>query len=164
MSRKKSLVIQEQNDCCIVNQPLQGGEIRPKLALQSNLSITHQNSRSLRNKLGVLQAHSPELEWNDVFAINETWLSADVTDAELHVGLNSHSWFRRDRPTHGGGVACAVRSSLSPIRRHDLEPDDAELLLVELGTSPRLLLGVCYRPPSDDGVLDRTIAALQAVV
>ena len=103
--------------------PLQDGELRPNLALQPNLRIAHQNSRSLRNKLGVLRAHSPELKRNDVFAISETWLSADVTDAELHVGLNSHSWFRRDRPTHGGGVACAVRSSLSPIRRYDPEPE-----------------------------------------
>ena len=42
-------------DGALHNQPLQGGEIRPKLALQSNLGITHQNSRRLHNKLGVLR-------------------------------------------------------------------------------------------------------------
>ena len=139
---------------------------RGQLVTQSSsLRILHQNSRSLRNKLGVLRAHAPELGLYDVIGISETWLSRDVSDEELRVGLSCHTWFRRDRPTHGGGgVACAVRSNLSPARRHDLEPADAELLIVELTTVPRLLVGVCYCPPADDGTLDRTMAALQAVV
>ena len=136
----------------------------PITSQPSCLRVLHQNSRSLRNKLGVMRAHSPELEQYDVIAISETWLSQDVTDAELQVGLSSHTWFRRDRPTHGGGVACAVRSSLSPARRQDLEPADTELLFVELTTTPRLIVGVCYCPPADDGALDRTMTALQAVV
>ena len=93
-----------------------------------------------------MRAHSPELEQYDVIGISETWLSQDVTDAELQVGLSSHTWFRRDRLTHGGGVACVVRSSLSPARRQDLQPADAELLFVELTTTPRLIVGVCYCP------------------
>ena len=130
----------------------------------SSMTVIYQNCRSLRNKLGVLRAHSPELVRYDFVALTETWLSQDVTDAELQSSFNIHSWFRRDRPTHGGGVACAVRSNLSPARRHDLEPDDAELLLLELSTTPKLMVGTCYCPPADDRALDRTMAALRAVV
>ena len=128
------------------------------------VKVLYQNCRSLRNKLGVLRAHSPELERYDIIAISETWLSQDVMDSELQTGLTNHSWFRRDRPTHGGGVACAVRSCLSPVRRQDMEPADAELLFVELNTKPKLIMGVCYCPPADDDALNRTMVALQAVV
>ena len=140
-----------------------GGSISPSNQPPRSVTVTYQNCRSLRNKPGTLRAHSSELQRSDAIAITETRLTQDVADAELQVGLSSHSWFRRDRPTHGGGVACAIRSSLSPVRRHDLEPDDAELLLVELGTTPRLIMGVCYCPPADGGALDRTMTALQAV-
>ena len=76
---------------------------RPPVTVQpSALRVLHQNSRSLRNKLGVLRARSPELRLYDVIGISETWLSHDVTDGELHAGLSCHTWFRRDRPTHGG--------------------------------------------------------------
>ena len=84
-----------------------------------------QNVRSLRNKLGTMRTNSVELGQNDVIAITESWLSQDVTDSELQAGLSDRTWFRRDRPTHGGGVACAVRSSMSPARMCDLEPADA---------------------------------------
>ena len=65
-----------------------------------------------------------ELEAYDVIAMTETWLSEAVTDSELQVGLPNHAWFRKDRPSHGGGVACAVRAHLNATRRMDLESDD----------------------------------------
>lgn len=111
------------------------------------IRILHQNARSIRNKLGVMRAQAPELAKQDIFAVTETWLTEDVGDAELQVGLSSHTWFRRDRPTHGGGVACAVQSRFSPVRRQDLEPAEAELLVVELNTTPKIFLGVAYCPP-----------------
>ena len=123
-----------------------------------------QNVRSLRNKLSTMRTNSVELGQNDVIAITESWLSQDVTDSELQAGLSDHTWFRRDRPTHGGGVACAVRSSMSPVRRCDLEPADAELMVVELGTTPRVLLSISYCPPADGQSLGQTMTALRSVV
>ena len=131
---------------------------------RDSIRVMHQNVRSLRKKIADLRVNSMELELHDVIAFTETWLTDDVADAELQSGLKEHTWFRRDRPTHGGGVACAVRSSTSPARRHDLEPDGAELLMVELNTTPRVMLGVCYCPPADDGSLSRTMKVLRTVV
>ena len=140
-----------------------GGAAAEERSGRDGIRIVHQNVRSLRNKLGVLRANSAEIQQFDVAAFTETWLSDGTADSELQVGLPNHSWFRRDRPTHAGGVACAVCTSLSPVRRHDLEPDNTELLIVELDTTPKCILGVCYCPPSDDASLTRTMSALQSV-
>ena len=77
-------------------------------------------------------------------------LTADVADSELQVGWPTHSWFRRDRDGHGGGVAAAVRTSLRPTRRTDLEPPDCELLAVQLCAGSPVIVAVCYRPPAAD--------------
>ena len=106
--------------------------------------------RSVRNKLHTLRALAPDLSSHDVCCLTETWLTADVADTELQLGWDQHTWFRRDRLTHGGGVACAVRTQLRPIRRQDLEPDAAEVLVVEVGGSRSVYVAVCYRPPDRD--------------
>lgn len=129
------------------------------------MTIITQNVRSLRNKLHVLRAHAPELSSYDVIAITETWLTDETLDSELQHGIKSHVWFRRDRQGHGGGVACAVRSTLSPARREDLEADDTETLMLELKTSPGLILAVCYcKPAPDRGVLERTLLSLKSAI
>ena len=75
--------------------------------------------------------------------------------------LPDFSWFRRDRGGVGGGVACAVRSSLLPTRR--VEPDmDTETLLIQL-SRPRLTVAVCYRPPNDAAALERMSRCLSAL-
>ena len=68
---------------------------------------------------------------------------------------------RRDRATHGGGVACAVRTCPGAERREDLEVTDTEALVVELKTIPVSLLCVAYCPPNDNEVLSRTTSMLQ---
>ena len=126
------------------------------------ISVISQNVRSLRNKLNTLRSHSTELEAYDVIALTETWLNGDIADSELQVGLPRHVWFRRDRPSHGGGVACAVRAQLNRTRRPELEPDDTETLIIEVKTAPAVLIAVCYcKPVPDGGVLERTMTALQ---
>ena len=72
-----------------------------------SLKILSQNVRSIRNKLGVLRASAPELDDYDCIAWTETWLNETVDTAELASALPGHTWYRRDRPTHAGGVACA---------------------------------------------------------
>lgn len=127
------------------------GDVEPNPGpVRRPLTVLCQNVRSVRNKLHTLRALALDLSSHDVFCMTETWLSADVLDSELQLGWNHHTWFRRDRPTHGGGVACAVRTQLCPVRRPDLEPDAAEVLVVELGVNCTTFVVVCYRPPDRD--------------
>ena len=125
-----------------------------------SLKIVTQNVRSIRNKLGVLRASAPELENYDVIAWTETWLNDSVDSSELASALPGHTWYRRDRPTHAGGVACAVRTSLPSSRREDLEADGTETLVVEIGTVSKVLFCVMYCPPGDDEVLCKSLDML----
>ena len=83
------------------------------------VTVLSQNVRSVRNELHTLRALAPDLSSPDVFCLTETWLSADIAGTELQLGWDQHTWFRRDRRrlTHGGGVACAVRTQLRSVRR-----------------------------------------------
>ena len=125
-----------------------------------SLLISLQNARSLKPKLGDLRAATAELSRYHLIAITETWLDSSVQDTELEAGLADHTWFRRDRGSLGGGVACAVRSSLQPVRQPD--PAGSELLLIRLGAISTTV-AVCYRPPDDDTALVRLTAALDGL-
>ena len=109
------------------------------------LRIFQQNVCSLKNKLGTLRTHAGELTDYDAICLTETWLSHHVADSELQLGLPDFSWFRKDRGGRGGGVACAVKSRLSPVHR-----PDSESLVVQLGTTRSAFLAVCYRAPNSD--------------
>ena len=113
------------------------------------LRVFSQNVCSLKNKLGTLRSHAGELIDYGAICLTETWLSSHVADSELQLGLPGVTWFRRDRDGRGGGVACAVRSTLSPVRRPDLETD-CEALVVQLGTTRSAFLATCYRAPDAD--------------
>ena len=125
-----------------------------------SLLLSLQNARSLKPKLGDLRAVAAELSRYHLIAITETWLDDSVQDAELGAGLAEHTLFRRDRGSLGGGVACAVRSSLQPVRLPD--PAGSELLLIRLGALSTTV-AVCYRPPDDDAALVRLTAALDGL-
>ena len=127
---------------------------------QRVLTVSLQNARSLKSKLGELRAAGPELSRLDVVAVTETWFNDTVLDSELATALPDHTWFRRDRGLLGGGVACAVRSQLQPTRLPD--PPGSELLLVRLG-AVSVTLAVCYRPPDDDASLAGLTAAIDGL-
>ncbi|XP_043217970.1 uncharacterized protein LOC122379656 [Amphibalanus amphitrite] len=122
-----------------------------------------QNVRSIKNKLGTLRAHSPVFERFDILALTETWLKPYVGDSELQHGLSSHVWFRRDREESvGGGVACAVRAALQPLRRAEVE--QGEVLVVDLvGLRPAVTVIVGYRPPDDDAAVTSIVNVLETV-
>ena len=129
------------------------------------LSIYYQNVRSLKNKLAVLRSEAPSLSKFDVISLTETWLNSDVATSELELGLSGYTVFRRDRCGRvGGGVAVAVRTSLMPRRRDDLEAD-CECLVVQLGVlqSGNCLLTTVYRPPDDPAALTEFYRCAQAV-
>lgn len=127
------------------------GDVQPNPGPPSerNITILTQNVRSVRNKLHTLRAAAPDLCRYDCIALTETWLTPDVADSELQHGLDQHTWFRRDRPTHGGGVACAIKTSLYPSRREEFETS-CEVLVVQLGVALTSFIIVCYRPPDSD--------------
>ena len=95
------------------------------------LTCMAQNVRSLNNKLGSLRALSSVLPSFDIIALTETWLKPHVSDSELQHGFDGHVWFRHDRAGEvtGGGVACALRASLLPTRRPELET--GEVIVVD---------------------------------
>ena len=125
---------------------------------------TLQNVQSLKNKLGGLRFSAPELQKFSVVAMTETWLNDSVETNELESALPTHSLLRRDRANRvRGGVACFVRSELRPERRPVLEPADAEMLVLELRTTPPLVIAVCYCPPDDARALAATMAALENI-
>ena len=126
---------------------------------QRSLTVFLHNPRSLKNKLGSLRAGAGELQKYDVIAWTETWLTDQVLDSELQVGFPEHTWLRRDRDGVGGGVACAVRSSLLPMLTPE-QPDDSEMLLLRLGALS-VTVAVCYRPPDSSTSLERIMTCLE---
>ena len=99
---------------------------------KDGITMVCQNTRSIRGKLGDLRALSPSLATRSILALTETWLDPSVATFELEYGLPGHVWFRRDRPSRGGGVACAMDTRLRPMTRDDLEERQTETLVIEL--------------------------------
>lgn len=130
-----------------------------------NINLVFQNVQSIKNKLGDLRQSAVELGKFSIVAMAETWLNGTIESAELESALTTHTLVRRDRANRlGGGVACFVSNALNPERRVDLEPSDAEMLVVEIRTTPPLILAVCYCPPDDAPALTATMAALGRLV
>ena len=128
-----------------------------------DLRIYSQNVNSLKGKLGTLRTHAGELAGFDALCLVETKMAPGLpSDSELQLGLGGYTWFRRDRTANGGGVACAVKASLSPVHRPDLETD-CESLVVQLGTSRAAYLAVCYRPPSQNQAMQKIADLLRGL-
>ena len=130
-------------------------------ARRGKITLLGQNVQSIRGKLGPLRATAPALAGYSILALTETWLDPSVDTGELEHALPDHTWYRRDRGTRGGGIVCAVNSKLRPYRRGDLEKDTCELLAVELKSFPRIILMVCYCPPSVSGAVAEVMALIQ---
>lgn len=86
----------------------------------------------------------------NLLILTETWLTADVSDAEVMDDLPGFHVFRKDRQnSRGGGVLIAVSDTLPCTIVHT--PSDLEILWLLFRSSPHtILLGVCYRPPRTD--------------
>lgn len=112
-----------------------------------SLSIIYANVRSFLPKRDLVSSRVLSTG-GDILLLTETWLSSDVTDREVLTDLPNFCLFRKDRTgTRGGGVLIALREHLpcSPISISS----SLETLWVLIHTLPKkVLLGVCYRPPS----------------
>ena len=93
-----------------------GGESLHRLYEPRNeLKILSLNARSVLPKMESLQLLA-QAEDLDVICVVETWLSAEILDAEI--SLCGYQCFRRDRNRHGGGVVVYVRDCIVAATMH----------------------------------------------
>ena len=137
--------------------------INPGPVSPLNLSLANLNVRSLltQGKFDQISALLDAYTF-DVFALSETWLNANESDA---LRLNGyHLPLTRNRSHgRGGGVALYLADYLAFNRRLDLEIPALELLWCEVFLSNlKILIGVCYRPPSNvNSDMDNFLTLLQ---
>lgn len=111
-----------------------------------DLSVTHINTQSIRNKLDLIQAECVNF---DIITVSETWLrDSDRDDSIGLIGFQNP--IRLDRPNDPhGGVAIYLRNSLYCKHRIDLQIPHLEAVWVETKIGQEsLLVGSFYRPPN----------------
>ena len=97
----------------------------------------------------------------DIIGLTETWAKEEIADSEL--ALDGYVMFRKDRENQTargyGGVLLYVKNNITAVQRKDIWSDKfKECVWCEIQTGKaRMLIGVCYRPPSakdevDDGL------------
>ena len=101
------------------------------------------NARSLNNKFSYFQSLVLSKSF-DIFCVTETWLTRSVYNNEILPA--NFTIYRRDRCTRGGGVLIAVSNAISSRLVHS--SDTIELIAVELGLVPKVLLCCLYIPPA----------------
>ena len=117
------------------------------------------NVRSVRNKMADLRSLARRY---DVIALNETWLNDKVPDSQLDDGFEEYMWFRCDRGSRGGGVACAIRKTMGPVTRALLNDLDLEMLVLKL-TKHCVTIVVCYRPPNNREAITKIMDELEKI-
>ena len=84
----------------------------------TNLIAGFLNIDSIRNKFSPMQ-HILCNSYVDLLGVSETKLNDTFPDGQFHI--DNYVLNRKDRTSHGGGVALYVRSDITHRRRHDLE-------------------------------------------
>ncbi|KAI8494422.1 hypothetical protein Bbelb_276480 [Branchiostoma belcheri] len=104
----------------------------------------------------------------DIVAGTESWLNQNIASSEIFP--SNYIAHRKDRQTgQGGGVFQANRDDLIVTHRPDLDTD-CEVLWTQTQLAGRkpLIIGIYYRPPSDQGnsldELDRSIGKMGAKI
>lgn len=111
-----------------------------------SFSVIFSNIRSfLRKREHVSNLMSSSA--SNLLVLTETWLTSEISDAEVLADLPNFDVYRCDRrDARGGGVLIAVNQQL-PCTRVNMV-SELEILWLKCQCSPRtVLLGVCYRPP-----------------
>ncbi|KAK3082416.1 hypothetical protein FSP39_020964 [Pinctada imbricata] len=112
------------------------------------LSIFHLNIRSLRSKISYLEDIANDY---DVICVTESHLDNVVSDDEI--SIDGYQLFRRDRSSHGGGVAVYVSDKLHVQRIHELENDNilCEYIWIKIVSGNTcFFLCTVYRSPSSN--------------
>lgn len=116
------------------------------------ISITHLNAQSLRNRAHFTEIKKLSLEKDyDILTFSETWFNTSVTNAS--VALEGYNIFRLDRIRKSGGGVCAyVKASLKVKVLKDLTGSSNSglqqlWLQIQHLHLKTFILGVAYRPP-----------------
>ena len=117
---------------------------------KKGLHMMHLNIHYLYPKLDeikVILSQQPNIH---IICLCETFLNETFSSQELHI--ENYVLFRKDRLTHGGGVAIYVKDNLTCVRRDDLEVEGVESVWLEVqqANSSSFLICSCYRPPSSN--------------
>ena len=114
----------------------------------SNLSIAHQNIRSILNKIDIIS--SSQLLNFDIIMFTESWLTPEIPNHLLN--LDNYQIFRKDRASGtGGGIIIFVKTNITVLPLFDINIDESESLFLKIPLSPSgppLIIGCVYRPPS----------------
>ncbi|GAB0208053.1 hypothetical protein GRJ2_003271000 [Grus japonensis] len=120
---------------------------------KAQLKCIYTNARSMGNKQEELEAIVQQDSY-DLVAITETWWD---DSHDWSAAMDGYKLFRRDRHgRRGGGAALYVRECFDCIELDDCD-DKVECLWVRMrgkANKADILLGVCYRPPSQDEEAD----------
>ena len=121
-----------------------------KFPSKSGAKLAHLNIRSINNKKDEVHAFLKEFPY-DILSLSETWLDEKTQSSAFNI--ENYAFERKDRKSHGGGVACYIREDIKYMRRYDLESETLECMWLELKQrrGPAFFLGVYYRKP-DSGI------------
>ena len=93
------------------------------------------------------------------FCVTETWLHNSICDNEI---LSDFMLYRCDRSSRGGGVMIAVSDHIHS--RQISTSSRAEIVIVELALSPKLIICCVYIPPaSPDQYLSDILSTLNTL-
>ena len=118
-----------------------------------HLKVCHINIRGgLLDK--IIDLKTSLCQGYDVITVSETFLTGKVLNSDLKLP-GYQEIIRRDRPTHGGGLAVYIRNGLSYKRVAEYESNSFEQIWLRLNTTQgKLLVCVAYRPPDYDEFWD----------
>jgi hypothetical protein len=105
--------------------------------------------RGISKSLAFPDAVMDVLPYTYVVCVCETWLNNSILSSEILP--NYGSVVRCDRVGRiGGGVLVAVKTGIQVTRRHDLELENTEIVVIELmkSNSKPVVLYTFYRPPN----------------
>lgn len=95
----------------------------------------------------------------DVVIGTESWLHRDISDCEVFP--SDFVGYRKDRPSHGGGVFLLVRSSLKSAAL-DIQCDiESVWCTITLDDNSSFAVGAFYRPPNSDY---KTLQSLNEII
>lgn len=95
----------------------------------------------------------------DVVIGTESWLHRDISDCEVFP--SDFVAYRKDRPSHGGGVFLLVRSSLKSAAL-DIQCDiESVWCTITLDDNSSFAVGAFYRPPNSDY---KTLQSLNEII
>ena len=124
-----------------------GGQPELGVKSEAQLRCLYTNAHSMGDKQEELEAMVQQQSC-DVIAITEMWWD---NSQSWSTALDGHKLFRRDRKgSRGGVVALYIREAFGAIGI-EMNDDGVECLWVRIkGKADKadILLGVCYRPPS----------------